>query len=324
MKVKLKNTTDNIIVLTDIGDLVILPNGFEEYDTDTYDLALSDILIGYISTGDVVVNNYHNDMSAVEGVRWLVTQTERLPFSNGKLSVHSTSKHPGLYVYWTGRGDNMENGNIGDGESILLSHKIGDPKSQKKYIDFCCLDNKSQLHEGTVIFSGAKMGDSGTCSMVTSVMPVTAGVNTNYRLHDDYLIIPANGDGDIELLGDITNINPTYGCFVEMVPDETGVQAPTFWNADINKDTRKFENITPAPDGDGRYNLFAAEIVISRFVNHINLLGEGSLVLQSEDSVDMTHGMRLLHHINTSTIDGIEDHDWQFSVVLTLQRDKTY
>lgn len=325
MLVRLKNTTDDIIILTDAGNKTLLPNEYTEFDTKDNGIDTSDMLIKYVSSGDVIINNTTRDMDAAEGIRWLTTGAEILPLNkDGKLAVHDTSKFPGLYVYWTGRGDNFTNGYIGNGETIILSHKVGESKAQHKYIDFMCLGNKTQMHEGTIIWSGAKMGDSGSCSMVTSVMPTTSGSNTNFNLYGGYLIVPAAGDGTIEVTGDMTNIDPALGCLVEITPDEVGEMPPAFWNADFNPSTMKFENITPAPNGDGGFNMFAVEVTVSRFVNHLNLLGDGVVTLHSQDSDDLNHGMRLLHHINTSDIDGVDDHDWQFSVCLTLQRDRTY
>lgn len=325
MKFKLYNNTDTIITINDVGTYTLLPREYSEYSASDDDINQSDMVLEYIAKGLIIVNNYMKDMGASEGIKWLATQTETLPYSHdGKLSVHATSKYPGLYVYWAGRGDNFDNGYIGNGEPILLTHQVGQDKAQIKYIDFNCLGNKTQMHEGTVIWSNARMGDSGSCSLVTSVMPTEPGTNTNFNLYGGYLIVPAAGDGTLQVTGDMTNIDPALGCFVEMLPDEVGIKPPTFWNADYNSTTNKFENIEAAPYGDGQYNLFAVETYISRFVNHINFLGDGVITLQSDDSDDMPHGSRILHHINTSEIEGIEDHDWQFSVVLTLQRDRTY
>jgi hypothetical protein len=324
MIVKLKNITEDIISIPEIG-ISFLPMQEELYNTDIISVQSSDGLISYIATGKIVLNNLSTDLLPVDGVRYLLSGADVLPRGkDGKVSVHATSKSPGLYVYWTGRGDNFENSYIGNGQTILLQHKIGDLKSQSKYIDFHCIDNKTEMHEGTVIWENARPGDSGSCSAVTSVMPIEPGINTNFNLYGGYLIVPAAGDGQIQVTGDLTNIDPALGCFVEMSVDETGISTPGFWNTNFNPVTRKFENITPAPDGSGKFNLFAAEIYVSRFVNHLNFIGSGSVNLRSEDSAALTHGMRLLHHINTSTLDGIDDHDWTFSVVLTLQRDRTY
>jgi hypothetical protein len=324
MIVKLRNITTDIISIPEIG-ISLLPMQDETYDTITVPIQQSETIISHVLSGEVILNDLSKDFLPVDAVRYLLSGADVLPRGkDGKIAVHATSKYPGLYVYWTGRGDNFTNNYIGNGETILLQHKVGESKAQHKYIDFHCIDNKSEMREGVVVWENAKPGDCGSCSAVTSVMPTEPGVNTNFRLHEGYLIVPAAGDGDIQVTGDLTNIDPATGCFVGVVTGETGYTTPGFWNADYNPTTRKFENIAPAPDGTGKFNLFAVEVYISRFVNHLNFLGTGSVNLRSDDSAPLTHGMRLLHHINTSTLEGIPDHEWTFSVVLTLQRDRTY
>ena len=324
MLVKLKNITSSVISASDIG-VSLLPGQQEEYDTDLVPVNTSDIIISNISNGSIVLNNYTSNLSPTDAIKFLLNRPDILPRGkDGKISVHDTSKAPGLFVYWAGRGDNFNNGYVGNGAPILLHHKVGDPKAQQIYIDFCCVDNYTEMHEGSVIWNGAMPGDCGSCSAVTSVMPCVPGTNTNFNLYGGYLIVPAAGNGTIQVTGDLTNSDPASGCFVGIHTDETGKTPPAFWNADFNSTTRKFENITPAPNGDGKWNLFATEIYYSRFVNHINLVGSGQINLRSNDSAVMVHGMRLLHHMNTSTIEGVNDHEWTFSVALTLQRDRTY
>ncbi len=324
MIVKLRNITEEIISIPEIGQS-LLPMHDEIYDTDIYPIQSSNNLIMYIASGSIILNNLTTDMQPLDAVRFLLSGADVLPRGkDGKVAVHATSKSPGLFVYWTGKGDNFANGYVGNGEPILLRHNVGESKAQQKYIDFHCIDNKTEMHEGTVVWYGAKVGDSGSCSAVSSVMPTEPGVNTNFNLYGGYLIVPAAGNGTLQVTGDLTNIDPALGCFVEMYVDEAGYKPPTFWNADYNPVTMKFENITPAPNGDGRFNLFAVEVYFSRFVNHVNFVGTGSVSLRSEDSAPLMHGMRLLHHINTSILDGIDDHEWSFSVALTLQRARTY
>jgi len=324
MIVKLRNITTDIISIPEIG-ISLLPMQDETYDTITVPIQQSETIISHVLSGDVILNDLSKDFLPVDAVRYLLSGADVLPRGkDGKVAVHATSKSPGLFVYWTGKGDNFANHYVGNGEPILLRHMVGEPKAQHKYIDFHCIDNKTEMHEGTVVWYNTKVGDSGSCSSVSSVMPTEPGVNTNFNLYGGYLIVPAAGNGTIQVTGDMTNIDPALGCFVEMYVDEAGYKPPTFWNADYNPTTMKFENITPAPNGDGRFNLFAVEVYFSRFVNHVNFVGTGSVNLRSEDSAPLMHGMRLLHHINTSTLEGVDDHEWSFSVALTLQRARTY
>lgn len=325
MKLKIKNTTSDIIYISDIGHISFIPGDYTEIDTLITPIQESNVILGYIAKSELIVNNYDRDMLPCEGTKFLLTGTNQYlkDPKTGKMIVQETSKFPGLLTYWTGRGDLWEeNGgvSIGDGERIIINHKTGDNLYSYIYADFCTIDNLTQIHEGYMIWQGAIPGDIGSCSLVTSVMPISAGTNTMYNLYDA-LIIPAAGDGTIELLGDPTNSNPATGCLVEIdKKDDGSLIMPAFWNADFNSDTHRFENITPAPMGDGRFNMFAMEITVARFVNQIHLLSNGFERLQSADSDTLNHGLRV--KIESTTSSDI-DHEWTFSAIMTLQRSKT-
>lgn len=323
MKVKFFNNTNEIITLKDCASLSFLPGQYTEIDTLSYNITESGDVVYHISMQDLTVNNYDRDMTSTEGIKWLLTGTEQYlkDKRTGKMVVQETSKFPGLYTYWTGRGDDTENGIIGEGTPLVVNHKIGDDKDKVLYADFITINNTTQMHEGYMVWKDAQPGDTASFTVVTSVMPISAGTNTNYNLYNGYLIIPANGDGNIEILGDITSTDPAAGCFVEADIDEKGIKTPAFWKADYDVDTNSFINITPAPLGDGDYNLFAVEVPISRFVNQINFLGSGFERLQSADSDTFNHGLRV--KLEAYTSDMVEDHEWMFSAILTLQRDRT-
>jgi hypothetical protein len=97
-----------------------------------------------------------------------------------------------------------------------------------------------------------------------------------------------------------------------------GVRDPAFWNADYNTTTHAFENLTPAPLGNGTYNMFNTEIVLNRFVNHMLLLKDGFMMLQSAESNEMGCNMRVKLTIDTND----EDHNWRAACLLTLHRAK--
>lgn len=322
MKIQLLNTTSEIITITDGLNFSLIPGSYTEFDTKTSQLALSDQVVNNISNGNIVVNNFTKDLSPAEGARFLLTEQEPLfKDKDGKLFVYNTPKRPGFYVYWTGRGDDVTNNIVGKGESLLLHHKIGDPMTMAKYVDFHTIDNPTQMYEGIINWCKCVPGDSGSCSIVTSVMPTSPGTNTNFRLYNGYLIVPAAGDGDIEITGDITSTDPSAGCLVETDISEVGYKHPGFWNADYDELTNKFSNITPAPYGDGDYNMFAVEVPVVRFVNSAYLIDSGTQRLNSNDADTFNHGLRMKLEITTS--DAMEDHEWSLSAILTLQREKT-
>jgi hypothetical protein len=325
MKIQLRNNTEAIITINDVGTISILPD-LEYYEFETKDTFLneSNQLIKHISLESITINNYTNDLLPAEGVVWLTTGGEQLPIGrDGKLKVHETSKTAGLYTYWTGRGDMVGNGHdIGNGECLMIHHKPEDPNEQIVYVDFHNIDNHTELHEGYVIWEGARPGDTASCSVVTSIIPTIPASGTNFNAYGP-LIVPANGDGTLQPLHDLTTANPSAGCFVEVDTDETGLRTPGFWDADFNEETHKFENIRPNPTGEGGFNMFHEELVVSRFVNQVHFIGNGFERLQSADSDRMVHGTRIKMESHTSHLEGIVDHEWTYCAVLTLQRDKT-
>ena len=143
--------------------------------------------------------------------------------------------------------------------------------------------------------------------------------NTTFNLYGGYMVIPAAYDGNIFLTSDITQC---HGGLVQTTPNEEGAMSPSFWNADWNSTTNLFENIAPAPLGDGQFNLFAAEITLATFINKLPLLGDGFVMLQTSDVEQWSHGWRARFSQTTyvNTDDGFTDHDWQVAMYITLHR----
>ena len=92
-----------------------------------------------------------------------------------------------------------------------------------------------------------------------------------------------------------------------------------FWNADFNSSTGLYENIAAAPYGDGRYNMFAVEIVFARFANRITLLDSGFLALNCSDTDQLGQGFRLKFSSQTNT--SVADHKWSSSATIVFHRD---
>jgi len=143
--------------------------------------------------------------------------------------------------------------------------------------------------------------------------------NTTFNLYGGYLIVPAAYDGNIFVTSDISQC---HGGLVQTTPSEDGVMGTSFWNADWNPDTGLFENITPAPYGNGSYNLFAVEVTLATFINKLPLLGDGFVMLQTSDVEQWSHGWRAKFSQFTyiDSEHGLGDHDWQVAMYITLHR----
>lgn len=319
MKIKLENKTEEVIFLNDIA-LSLQPLSTISLDVNASSLHQSRNILKYISENKIVVNDYTRDLLPTEAIM-LISEGLLLPKNaEGKLYVQQTSRILGTMTYWTGRGDlNNDVTDIGNGEKFVIQHLPGDSENQIVYLDFHTINNKTNLHEGYFIWSGAKFGDFITLESVVNTVSYESATNTNYNLYGDFLVVPAAGDGTINITSDITDPAINGGSLVEVYTDEMGYKPPAYWDADFNSTTNLFENIRPNYTATGQFNMYTVELVGNRFVNSIPVLNNGFEMLQSSDSTFYPHGIRIKATITTTNV----DHDWQFGGILTLHREKT-
>ncbi len=237
---------------------------------------------------------------------------------SGKTRVHQTSRKLGTRIMWIGLGDDPSDVHkVGGGQEFDIQHNLGEGNPESVYIDFNIVNNETWLHEGYITWKDCDM-DRLSLEMVSRVTAGQAGTNTNYNLYDGYMVIPAAGDGTFDITSDITN--PNAGLIY--MPDNDLGEAPTaFWNADYNSSTKLYENITAAPTGNGRYNMFSVEITFARFLNHMPLLGNGFLALNSSDTDQMGHGMRLKMIADTN--ESVDDHKWAVACLMCMHRNSS-
>lgn len=235
---------------------------------------------------------------------------------SGKVEVHESSRVAGTTTQFTGAGDDPSDiTDVGNGELFMLKHRIGDPLTQYLYLDFNIVENPTWIHEGYIIWKDAAF-DLISFEIAPIVPQYIVSSGTNYKLYNNYLIIPANGDGNIEIQSDLSN---PRGGLVFMPSDEVGNKSPGFWNADWNSNSKKYENITPAPYGNGDFNIFAFEVSLNRFVNKQIMIGDGFQRMRTADADRLGQGMRL----RITGVTHEPDHDWFAGCVLTLYRERT-
>jgi hypothetical protein len=68
--------------------------------------------------------------------------------------------------------------------------------------------------------------------------------------------------------------------------------------------------------------MFSTEIVIVQFVRKMTLIGSGFIALNSSDTDQLGHGMRLKMIADTNTED-YTDHDWRIACMMCLHREKS-
>lgn len=319
MGIHLKNVTENIININDVG-VIIPPNEIFEIVTNEkkYEIGQSNDLVKLISNEEIVVNDDIQDLSPADGIRHLSTDAILTgpKDRSGKIRVHQTSRKLGTMTCFTGAGDDPnEMKNVGTGQECIYDHKIGDPIPSTMYIDLNIIENETWVHEGYLTWEDGKF-DQIDVMVVPRVTNIAPGENTFYSLYNNYLIIPAAGDGTWDLTSDITQ---PHGGLVHMPLSDLGVRGASFWNADFNSETMLFENLTAAPLGNGEYNMFAAEVPFFKLFNKVPMLGNGFVELRTSDTSELGHGMRFKILYKTRG----DDHDWRVAFSFVFHRKYT-
>lgn len=317
-----KNTTISNIVINDLGSIVVPAEGSYTLSDmfNIYEIARSNELLTYIASGDIVINNGTDDLPATDGIKYITVHNviQGPKDRSGKLRVHQTSRTIGTTTCWAGVGDDSSDPTaIGGGQALYFEHTTGSGgMSESYYVDFNCVENPTWVHEGYLTWDGCK-GDTITAEMVPRVTEVTTSSGTNYNLYGGYLIVPAApGTGTVDIVSDITTHS---GGLIYTPLNDLGERSSAYWDAEWNSTTQRYENITPNYTGTGNYNMFAVEVPFVRFFNKIPMLGNGFEMLQSSDSDELGHGMR----IKVITETRAPDHDWAVACVMTIYREKS-
>ena len=323
------NTTANDIEIEDLYSFLVTASGVEtlsDYFVEV-EIASSSDLIEAIAAGSFTVNDGIRNLTSVEAIKYCLGQFSDVNLidewrdRSGKLRVHQTSRKLGLAISWTGAGDDASNiTNVYKGEPLTFEFNTASGTgTMSKYIDFNIVENETWLHEGYITWKNCHF-DKLTLQMVPRVTTVSGSSGTNYNLYGGYLVVPAApGAGTVAITSDITD---PMGGLIYMPNDDLDDPPLAYWNADWNSTTKQYENVTPAYSGDGRYNMFAAEVVFAEFVSQIPLLSNGFIGLNSSDTDQMGQGMRLKmimepgNHNGTEEIVGI-------ACILCLHRDKS-
>lgn len=318
--------TRNISAINTSGDTCyIIFNG---------DTALStldnDILNTVISAHDGSITEPSIDtVTLVHPDGEIVTNTNPLNITDSvnpkdflnKLMTHDTPRPTWCNTYITGEGDDPSSpyNKLGGGNNLFWNHKIGDP-NENIYVQFnnLCTDRIEDFIANGWIFNKGCLGDQLTCEVVNKVTNITTGqINTNYNLYGGYMIIPAAGDGTIQ-------VDPADMRLVRCLKSQTtGITPPGYWTGDWNSTTGLWENVTPVPDGTGTHNMFSVELVLDRFANHINMLDGQKMFLHIQDAAQFSRELMLKFHNDTNVSKGVTDHDYMIVVNLYLFRSKT-
>jgi hypothetical protein len=234
--------------------------------------------------------------------------------NDGKLLTQSIARPLGTYSCFISEGDDISNQHhVGNGTKMQCDHKINDPLQQMYYVDLNVKENKTFIQQGHALMKNANL-DKIIFEIITSATVCSAGTNTFFNLYGGFLIVPAAGNGTINVAQqDMKLVEMSYS-----IDDPSSRIMPAFWNATYDPTTQTFTNITAAPNGDGQYNLFTYELVLEK-VSNIIVVGDTRLDLDTNNVAEFGHGMR----IRLTFVTNPPDHDWQVAITLGIHRQHT-
>jgi hypothetical protein len=306
---------------------VTIALSFINVNGDNCDIWFKDILSSDNSSALVAIISTHSGEalsqtatpvqveSYADGITTNVSLQDEFRDKSGKLRVHQTSRKDGLAIHWTGCGDDRSNPKtFGCGVSISYKHVYGDSTSDQIYIDFNGLLNESWIHEVVLTWHGCEL-DKVTVDVVPDICMIADSTAGNFTKYESILLPAVPGTGNCNIISDVMSY--TGGLVAKDNPtDPTQSPSPAFWNADFNESTGRFENLTAAPNGDGEYNIFHKEQILSRIFNKIQLLKNGFQIFNSSDADQVTHGYRIKCTFETI----LPDHGWTVSGILVMHR----
>lgn len=258
------------------------------------------------------------------------TEANLLIATDGRQIVKPNLRPIGSSGFYTGRGENINSpSSIGNGlDAVRFSHIEGDgTPNYTKEIFFHVEGNRTWLCDGLLKFKGA-LFDEFTFEIHPYVTSVLTGLqNTNYALYKGYMLMPAAGNGTVDL-------NPEaklYPCSVVPKTD-TGKCPAAFWNLDYNAGTNTYSNLTPASNpnsngepGNGKYNIFTADVCLKKYINKWGLLGDGTETFYSSDPSEFGSYLRAVFKFTTighPDPTQFVDHSWQVLCNWTMFREK--
>ena len=293
-------------------------------DGDTYDVPMSDRsewtddpdVFADISSGNLTVSNGTDDLEPLKGWRHL-EGTLAFPISdidNTKVAVHTSYKPvvPGIttYAVWTGAGDDIANGEVGQGDLLHFCMGAGSPKPAagevvSKEIRFLENAGRVWIHEGYLKFTGAGEDDYMTSAIVAPATQLQTSVNLDLELVGSpatEVVFASGGAG-----------TGTHGFAA------TPVLIPRTFSKDGNWDFDGTD-LTPNVAGTGNYSISTVEVDIHRYINKIPCFGDNSTYFSM--SSDETSELVYPYYVRVD-VHNKSGNTWHLSALLEIYRERT-
>lgn len=229
-----------------------------------------------------------------------------LPFSDvNKLAVHSSPKpliDQTTYVVWTGAGDIIGSGQIGNGDPLVFVLQPGTPEVSKD-IYFDPIHGRVWIHEGFVMWKDAGIGDNISAVIMAQPSQLQTFANLDLVIQDNWVKPAPNGPG-----------TGTHGFA------STPKLIPRTYSKDGDWD---FDGVSLIPNlsGTGMYKISTIEQCVHMYINQIPLFGTTTsyVAFTSDDTAELPPGyfIRITCKNNSNS-------NWIATVFMEIFRERTH
>lgn len=309
--IKVKNNTQADIT---IQGVLIEPNEYYQIESSELNQWQSDdLFFSYVGDGTVVINTGIDTVNDITDKtlawKWVLGDTMPRSEVGDKLWVHQSSKPQfpdKIYTtVWTGAGDDILNGEIGDGDPIIFDIKDTDGTVLTKDINFGIGPlGEVWLHEGLFMWHNAPWGANVTVNAVCKGTPLQQVAQLDLIIDGTAIKYSPSGPG-----------TGTHGFVAaDQVYVASAMRKDGAWDLDGGG------NLVPNFTNTGKYQIQTEDFVFSRFINKVPLFSSATQFncLESSDSAQLHNGHKLQVVVNT---DGITE--WKLWLIMCIHRDLT-
>lgn len=223
-----------------------------------------------------------------------------------KLAVHASYKpdigEETTYAVWSGAGDDMVNGVVGEGEMLHFDLHTGTPTVTRS-LKFLPSAGRVWIHEAYLKFTGGGEGDYISSSVIAPPSAVQQAVNLDLIMDGDFVKYSPGGPG-----------TGTHGFAA------TPTLIPRRYSKDGSWNYDETTGLTPNFTNEGEYKISTVKAEVHKYFSKLPVCGDCTTYfsMTSEETMEV-----LQPYYIEITATNVSDTDWHASVIVEMYRQRT-
>lgn len=237
------------------------------------------------------------DAASPDGVGWKLENSFR-----GEYNIFHVWKKgdvdydDGLENYWTSKGDNLDNGTVGDGEKFSITMNTGDTT---KSVEGSFLPYESFIYGGTICWEGSNNKKTVSLDVVATAANTTIGSTVTIESGTNKVIPSPTNSGTHDIDG---------------IPTLVDNKTLTGWWDFIDNE------LVPNVNQSGKFDIYTVDKTVARLLNDFDLIpkSSGDNCIKSPNAWKVFPGYKFKLIANNIT-----DGEWDLSLVFHMIKRKT-